>query len=195
MATPPATENELLQARSLGIETCGRIAAFWGFTRSMGRAFGLLYLAPSPLSRAEVQRQLGISAGNASMTLGALVRWGVVHKHRQPGERQDLYEAETDFWKMISGVLNERERREIQAAVSLVDKACVHARSARRTSKGADKEQADFALQRMQQLQAVCRVGETLLDMLLGELSLDIGRFREVFREAGGPLPPPPAGE
>lgn len=182
MATAVPDESELAQARSLGIETCGRIAAFWGFTRTMGRAFGLLYLACEPLPRSEVQRQLDISAGNASMTLSALVRWGVVKKVKRPKERQEFYEAETDFWKMISGVLNERERQEIRAALECVDKACTHARSARRQGRGAARKEAEFAVQRLQQLQAVCRVGETLLDMLLGELSLDIGRFREVFR-------------
>ena len=190
-ATPAGEESELAQARSLGIETCGRIAAFWGFTRTMGRAFGLLYLAPEPMQRSEVQKQLDISAGNASMTLSALVRWGVVKKLRRPGERIDFYEAESDFWKMISGVLNERERREIEAAVVFVDKACIHARSARRTGTASSKKAADFALQRLQRLQAVCRLGETLLDMLLGELSLDIGRFRDVFRESCSDTKPP----
>ncbi|MCG5054650.1 MAG: hypothetical protein KA712_16940 [Myxococcales bacterium] len=178
----PVDESDLAQARSLGIETCGRIAAFWGFTRTMGRAFGLLYLAPEPLSRLDVQKRLHISAGNASMTLAALVRWGVVKKLRPPGSRQDHYEAETDFWHMISSVLNERERKEIHAAVGYVDRACRHARAARRQASGAERKEAAFALERLTQLQAVCQVGETLLDMLLGELSLDIGRFREVFR-------------
>ena len=38
----PSTEDELRRARDLGIDTCGRIAEFWGFTRTMGRTFGLL---------------------------------------------------------------------------------------------------------------------------------------------------------
>ena len=72
--------DELDQARALAIDACGRIAQFWGFTRTMGRAFGLLYLSRDPLPQAEIQARLGISAGSASMTLAALGRWGVVHK-------------------------------------------------------------------------------------------------------------------
>ena len=36
-----ATDDELTAARDLAIDACGRIAEFWGFTRTMGRAFGL----------------------------------------------------------------------------------------------------------------------------------------------------------
>ena len=108
-------EEDLDRARDLGIDTCGRIAEFWGFTRTMGRAFGLLYLAPDPMTQVEIQRRLQISAGSASMTLAALIRWGVVHKVWVRGQRREHYRSETDFWKMISGVLNERERREISA--------------------------------------------------------------------------------
>lgn len=181
MATPPAQSNDLLAARTLGMETCGRIAAFWGFTRTMGRAFGLLYLSPQPLSRADVQEQLQISVGSASMTLSALVRWGVVKKLREEGKRPELYEAETDFWKMISGVLNERERKEIHAATGLVEKACHHARAAKKQAKSAAKKEAGVMLDRLEQLAAVCSVGETMLDMLLGNAALDISKFRDAL--------------
>ena len=116
------------------------------------------------------------------MTLSALVRWGVVKKIRREGERQELYEAETDFWKMISGILNDHERKEIRAASAIIDSACKHARSAKKQSKGAAKKDAELMLARLDQLAAVCSVGETLLDMLLGDLALDIGKFRDVFR-------------
>jgi HTH-type transcriptional regulator, glycine betaine synthesis regulator len=182
MAVTPINNSDLVQARLLGIETCGRIASFWGFTRTMGRAFGLLYLSTEPLARSEVQTQLRISVGSASMTLSALVRWGVVKKVRRDGERQDLYEAETDFWKMISGILNDRERKEIRAASALIDSACKHAHAAKKQSKGTQRKDAELALARLDQLAAVCSVGETLLDMLLGDLALDIGKFRDVFR-------------
>jgi HTH-type transcriptional regulator, glycine betaine synthesis regulator len=181
MAMSPIN-NDLVQARLLGIETCGRIASFWGFTRTMGRAFGLLYLSTEPLPRSDVQTQLHISVGSASMTLSALVRWGVVRKVRRDGERQELYEAETDFWKMISGILNDRERKEIRAASVLIENACKHARVAKKQSKGTQRKDAELALARLDQLAAVCSVGETLLDMLLGDLALDIGKFRDVFR-------------
>ncbi len=172
----------LEHARALGIETCGRIAQFWGFTRTMGRAFGLLYLAPEPVTQAEVQRRLGVSTGSASMTLGALSRWGVVHKISVPGSRRDHYTAETDFWKMISGVLNERERREIRTAIETMQAAQADTRAARRALGRHDRAAADHTARRLGSLSAICELGEVMLDMLLGKLTLDVSRFRDVLK-------------
>jgi DNA-binding transcriptional regulator GbsR (MarR family) len=166
----------------MGVDTCGRIAAFWGFTRTMGRIFGLLYLSPEPLARAEIQRRLAISVGNASMTLGALQRWGVVHRARVKGRRADHFTAETDFWKMISRVLDERERREIATAVAIVEAA--KAQVAKASARGGDerRKEAAFVSDRLGRLHDICALGQTMLDMLLGQLKLDVGRFRDVLR-------------
>jgi HTH-type transcriptional regulator, glycine betaine synthesis regulator len=191
-----ATDDELTAARDLAIDACGRIIQFWGFTRTMGRAFGLLYLSREPLPQSEIQSRLGISAGSASMTLAALGRWGVVHKVWVRGQRREHYQAETDFWKMISGVINERERREIGAAVEVVGRAEAIAREAQAALVALPaagrraKSEADFVVERVARLGDICRLGETLLDMLLGQLTLDVGRFREVLK-----VPPREAAE
>ncbi len=179
-------DDQLTSARDLAIDACGRIAEFWGFTRTMGRAFGLLYLSRDPLAQSEIQTRLGISAGSASMTLAALGRWGVVQKVWVRGQRREHYQAETDFWKMISGVLNERERREIGAAVEVVGRAETAARGAQagfeKQNNRPAKAEADFVVERVVRLGEICRLGETLLDMLLGQLTLDVGRFRDVLK-------------
>jgi len=179
--------DELDEARALATDACGRIAEFWGFTRTMGRAFGLLYLSREPLPQAEIQARLGISAGSASMTLAALGRWGVVHKIWVRGQRREHYQAETDFWKMISGVLNERERREIAGAVSTVTDAEAAAAAAAKGARGPEKHDAVFVQERLSRLAEICRLGETMLDMLLGQLRLDVGAFRDVFRASETP--------
>jgi len=197
----PDLDAELSKARDLGIDTCGRIAEFWGFTRTMGRTFGLLYLSGEPLPQSEIQKRLGISAGSASMTLAALGRWGVVHRVWVRGQRREHYQAETDFWKMISGVLNERERREISAAVEAVERAIAGARGVQGAVKtGATPTQkrlradAAFAIDRLTKLGEVCHLGETMLDMLLGQLTLDVGRFRDVLKgDPNAPAAPAPS--
>jgi DNA-binding transcriptional regulator GbsR (MarR family) len=197
MATQDDIPGELSRARDLGIDTCGRIAEFWGFTRTMGRAYGLLYLSREPLPQTEIQKRLGISAGSASMTLAALGRWGVAHRVWVRGQRREHYQAETDFWKMISGVLNQRERREIGAAAEVVERACAGARAAQTAARGQTgaagkklRAEADFTALRLSRLHEICRMGETMLDMLLGQLTLDVGRFRDVLR-VDAPAPPP----
>lgn len=149
----------------------------------MGRIFGLLYLSPKPLDRAEIQRRLAISVGSASMTVAALQRWGVVHRVRVRGLRADHYAAETDFWKMISRVLDERERQEIAAAVSVVEKAKRDV-AAVRNAGSRQNDDAAFVGERLDRLHDICLLGQTMLDMLLGQLKLDVGRFRDVLRVA-----------
>jgi DNA-binding transcriptional regulator GbsR (MarR family) len=197
----PSNVPDLDAARDLGIDTCGRIVEFWGFTRTMGRTFGLLYFSAAPLSQAQIQTRLRISAGSASMTLAALGRWGVVHRVWLRGQRREHYQAETDFWKMISGVLNERERREIGAAVETLEKARALVAGVQALAKGPRRIDAVFVAERLERLNDICQLGQTLLDMLLGQLKLDVGQFRHVFRASPGPGPgvaepagPPSAG-
>jgi DNA-binding transcriptional regulator GbsR (MarR family) len=198
MSSADDIQHDLSRARDLGIDTCGRIAEFWGFTRTMGRTFGLLYLSREPLPQTEIQKRLGISAGSASMTLAALGRWGVVHRIWVRGQRREHYQAETDFWKMISGVLNERERREIGAAVDSVARAVAIARAAQAGAPKRLADEAAFAGERLARLHEICALGETLLDMLLGQLTMDVGRFRDVLKveapasPGAAPAPRPP---
>jgi DNA-binding transcriptional regulator GbsR (MarR family) len=184
---PREPHERLRWAQDQAVATCGRIAQFWGFTRSMGRTFGLLYVTATPLTQGEVQRRLKISAGNASMTLAALIRWNVVTKLAVRGDRRERYRAETDFWKMISGVLNLRERKEIRAAIAAMTRAEEVAREARRSFRGPERDQADRTASRLAGLREICTVGETMLDLLLGQLSLDVARFRDVFRREDPP--------
>jgi hypothetical protein len=84
-------------------------------------------------------------------------------------------------------VLNERERREIGAAVEVVGRAEKAARTAQAAHGAAGgprraKAEADFVVERVTRLGEICRVGETMLDMLLGQLTLDVGRFRDAFK-------------
>jgi DNA-binding transcriptional regulator GbsR (MarR family) len=179
---PESADENLQRARDLGIDTCGRIAEFWGFTRTMGRTFGLLYLSQEPVTQVEIQKRLGISAGSASMSLAALIRWGVVHKVWVKGQRRDHYRSETDFWKMISGVLNERERREITSALQTVTEAEARAKVARTAARGPLRKEADFAVKRLAGLHDICSTGEVMLDMLLGNMKLDVTKFRDALK-------------
>jgi hypothetical protein len=95
-------------------EVCASIAEFWGFTRTQGRIFGLLLMSPEALDHGAIRSRLEISAGSASMTLATLVDWGVLHRDGRK------YRAETDFWKLITQVLERRERAKVEDALERV---------------------------------------------------------------------------
>lgn len=103
---------ELAQAQSEVSELFGNIAAFWGFTRTQGRIYGLLFLSPAPLTANQIRQRLEISTGSTSMTLTSLQGWGVVHRQGRQ------FVAETDIWKLITGVFRRRERAEVVDAIT-----------------------------------------------------------------------------
>ena len=184
-ATPPSPlPPELIQAQDLAIGTLGRITQFWGFTYSLGRVFGLLYLSRDPLPREQVQARLGISVGGASMTLQELAEWGIVQRVWVRGDRRVHFVAETDFWRMITNVLNERERREIRTATEQIEGALSLAREARRALRGTSREEADFVIERMERLHTLYSAGQKLLDLLLTTLRIDITKYRSLFRRS-----------
>jgi DNA-binding transcriptional regulator GbsR (MarR family) len=173
----------LAHAQAEIAEIFGNIAAFWGFTRTQGRIYGLLFLSPEPLGHKEVQAQLGISAGSASMTLSSLAHWGVV---RRSGR---LYEAETDMWKVITGVFRRRERDQVDAAIAGIGRV-----SAILDAVAEPDDAVRFAQARVQQLADFFNLGRRFLEAfvsqspihgLLATIAQKAASFRPILR------PPP----
>ena len=109
----PATVDKphpLHEAELLAADAIGDIIEHWGFRKGLGRVWTVLFIAADPLPAATIGERLSMSAGAVSMALTELQRWGVVHRVWRPGERKEFFQAETDFWKMISKVFDERER-------------------------------------------------------------------------------------
>ena len=108
--TRASKSPDLLQpVRYQVADAVGGLMELWGFKRIMGRTWALLYLADAPLSAAELGEALQVSPGSVSMTMGELLKWGVVKKTWVPGDRRDFYLPETSVWKMVSRVIRERE--------------------------------------------------------------------------------------
>ncbi len=134
----------------------GNIAAFWGFTKTQGRIYGLLFLSESPMSHGDIQRRLDISAGSTSMTLSSLVQWGVLQRDGR------LYVAQTDMWKVITGVFQRRERDQIDTAIVRVDRI-----AAALSSLAAPSKASSFALTRVRQLSEFFRLGRRFIDAFI----------------------------
>jgi len=103
------------------LEVCqiiARLMELWGFRKSLGQIWTLLYLSDEPLPAAEIAQHLSISRGSTSMALQELLRWGVVRKSWKRGERKDFFEAEGNVVKLALRVLNERELPAIDEAIS-----------------------------------------------------------------------------
>jgi DNA-binding transcriptional regulator GbsR (MarR family) len=164
-------DTPLEKSRDQSVETVGRVAEFWGFTRTQGRVFGLLFLSARPLTQAELVVRLDVSAANISMSLSGLLRWGAVHKVYEKGARTVLYEAEPELRKIIRSVLGGREQQELQDAVEKFTDAMQRLGG----GKPATEEER-FLRDRLEHLENVARTSHRILGLLLGDGRVDVKR-------------------
>lgn len=166
-------------------DVVGRLIEFWGFKRNMGRIWAVLYLSPEPLSAEDLRLSLKLSSGAVSMTLGELVRWGVVRKVWVQGERKDFYAAEVQLWRMISRVFNEREKAEVNGAIESFEEALAEVAKLRTSNDAKTRARAELQYQRIKQLLELARLGKRLIDTLLATAKLDAEPLvRFLLREA-----------
>jgi HTH-type transcriptional regulator, glycine betaine synthesis regulator len=104
------------------VEHWGMMARAWGINPTMGELFALLYITGTDWTAEELRHWLHVSRGNVSMNLRELLAWGVVRKLHRPGERRELFHAETDVWTLFRRILKERKRRELDPTLMVLDR-------------------------------------------------------------------------
>ncbi len=164
------------EAELIAAEAIGDVIEHWGFRRVLGRVWTILFIEADPLPAAVIGERLSLSAGAVSMSLTELQRWGVVRRVFRPGERKEYFEAETDFWKMISKVFDERERLLAESVRSRLERA-VSLLEARPRSALSDQH-AD----RVRRLLSFVIVAETALDGFIRSRRVDFSPFGDLIR-------------
>ncbi|MFO1496853.1 MAG: hypothetical protein U1G07_00395 [Verrucomicrobiota bacterium] len=101
IATNSKAVHALSRTRMELIDTCGRLCQVFALPRSLGQIYGLLYLAPDPLSLDDIAELLGISKASASTGTRQLSSWGAIRQVWVPGARRDHFEAESDLGHLL----------------------------------------------------------------------------------------------
>ncbi len=182
-------EDNLTQARENFILGMSRISAFWGFPKAMGAIFGALYLSPTPVSLDELAEQVNVTKGAVSTNVRSLERLGMVHKFDRIGERKDYYTAETDFWKIVKGLLREREKSEFDRAIGSVGESLALLDESDLSTEQA--KLASFYRERMNAMQAFFRTLDNLVALALSLDSLRLSAIQKFFGKADGGTEPP----
>ncbi|KAA0213451.1 MAG: ArsR family transcriptional regulator [Leptolyngbya sp. PLA3] len=102
------------------VEAWGRMGSVWGISRTMAEVHALLYITGEPLCTDDVMEKLDISRGNASMSLRALVDWGIVGRVHKRGDRKEYFVAEQDVWTIFRSIVRERIKREVDPLLALL---------------------------------------------------------------------------
>lgn len=145
------------------LEVCdalGNLMAFWGFQRSHGRIWALLFLSERPLHAGEIAQRLDLSAGQVSMSVRELEHWGVVHPERLPGQRRTWFRPETNLFRMVTRVFRDRELEQIRTLARVLQ----HAKQELLTQQDPG---AALRLRRIQGLIAATELGRTLVERLV----------------------------
>lgn len=112
-AGPPDPAAEIREAQDRFVAAWGQMGSAWGISRTQAEVHALLYISGEPMSAEELMERLQISRGNASMSVRALLEWGIVSRTHRRGDRREYYLAEADVWTMFRAILRERMKREV----------------------------------------------------------------------------------
>jgi DNA-binding transcriptional regulator GbsR (MarR family) len=98
----------------------GEMGSTWGINRTVAQIYAMLYLSPSPLTAEEISETLALARSTVSTGLRELHGWGIIRIVHVLGDRRDHFEAMSNVWEMFRAILNERKRREIDPALSIL---------------------------------------------------------------------------
>lgn len=112
------------------IEAWGRMGTVWGISRTMAEVHALLYITGEPMCTDDVMARLEISRGNASMSLRALLDWGVIARVHRRGDRKEYFQAEQDVWTIFRAIVRERVKREVDPLLVNLHEIRDHTRAA-----------------------------------------------------------------
>ncbi len=101
----------------------GEMGSRWGINRTVAQIHALLYISPRALTAEEISETLTVARSTVSTGLRELQSWGLVKVVHVFGDRKDYFEIIGDVWEMFRAVLDERKRRELDPALSMLREA------------------------------------------------------------------------
>ncbi|MCC6613243.1 MAG: ArsR family transcriptional regulator [Anaerolineae bacterium] len=147
------------------LDGLGQLAAYFGFSKVIGQLYGAMLLSDQPLCLDDLVEQLDISKANASMNMRTLENMGMVRQVwvRGSSSRRKYYEAETDFWQMISNVLAGREMRDLDRAITTMGENMNRLRTTMDDMEERDQQLAQVYVERIEKLQALFTFAQTII--------------------------------
>jgi DNA-binding transcriptional regulator GbsR (MarR family) len=170
--------RDLLAVQESMLDGLGQLATYFGFSKVMGQLYGALLLSAEPLSLDDLVLLLDISKASVSMNLRTLEHMGMVRQVWVRGKagRRKFYEAETDFWQIISNVLSGREMRDVDRALNVMEESTTRLSKAMPNMSAEERELAELYLERIGQMQSLFRFAQLIITSILakaGEMDID----------------------
>jgi DNA-binding transcriptional regulator GbsR (MarR family) len=149
------------------LDGLGQLADYFGYNRVMGKMYGALLLSPEPMSLDDMMNHLDISKASVSMNMRTLENLGIVREVWVRGDRRKFYEAEPDFWKILTNVLGSRELREVNQALNVLERNMENIRASEPEMNEKDRELAQLYIERMSQVRGFFRFAKLVLTAIM----------------------------
>lgn len=153
------------------LDGLGQLADYFGFSKVLGQLYGTLMLSANPLSLDDMVERLDISKASVSMNMRSLEHMGMVRQVwvRGGGGRRKYYEAETDYWKIISSLLNGREMRDVERAIHVMTENSKKLQVAMPEMADENQAVARVYMQRIAQMQTLFQFAQLMISSILAQ--------------------------
>jgi DNA-binding transcriptional regulator GbsR (MarR family) len=170
-ARATSANPQLRRVHDSMLDGLGQLAAYFGFSKVIGQLYGTLLLSSEPLSLDDMMERLDISKAGVSMNLRTLEHLGMVRQVwvRGKGGRRKYYEAESDYWQVITNVLTGREMRDVERAISVMNENSAQLQNAMDTMNEAERLAAQLYIERMNQLEALFQFARFIISSVLSK--------------------------
>jgi DNA-binding transcriptional regulator GbsR (MarR family) len=169
--------EDLVLLRHDFVSGLSNISGFWGFPKGMGAIFAVLYLSTGPLSLDELVSQTSLTKGAISTNVRGLTRLGLIHPVSQTGDRRDYYIAETDFYRAVRAILQERRNNDFDRAIATVQVTLEKLES----GNHSDPERA-FLVERLQALKDFFDALDSLVNAVAHLDSLGLHTIQTILK-------------
>ncbi|MGF1634757.1 MAG: GbsR/MarR family transcriptional regulator [Phycisphaerae bacterium] len=180
---PVDPARKLRDVQDLFIRRWGEMGQVWGINRTMAEIHAFLYITGQPLCTDDVMERLNISRGNASMSLRALVDWGIIRRFHKRGERREYFESLSDVWEMFSIIAAERKRREMDPVLETI-KQCQAMLAEKDLSGAPNAEHISITRKRLEGMEEFMSVTNKIFQQFVSNAKSGLNRVARVLLQA-----------
>ena len=173
MAANGSSKVMLNEVHDSMLDGLGQLSAYFGFSKVMGQMYAATLLSDRPLCLDDLVERLSISKANASMNMRTLENLGMVRQVwvRGSGGRRKFYEAETDFWQIITNILKGREMRDVDRAIGVMEENIRRLRAQMEAMEEQDRDLAQLYIERIKQMQGLFEFAQMIIVTILERVS------------------------
>lgn len=184
-----STDALLSNVHDSMLDGLGQLSDYFGFSKVMGQLYGAMLLSDKPVCLDDLVQRLDISKANVSINIRTLETMGMVRQVwvRGAGGRRKYYEAETDFWTIITNILKGREMRDVDRALAVMNDNIRRLQAAMPAMNEDDQQVAEVYIQRIAQMQGLFQFAQLMITAILAKVAE--GEGEEIMKGLTGNLP------